>query len=383
LYKVAFFRCVFSLRFLPSHIEESHLMKLNSNAVLGTLLLGSLVLSGCASVSSLTDQDAIDYKSSKSAVRLEVPPDLTQLRPNDRFVQRGSTSAAQVSSVNSNEVLPQSTTARIERANGARWLVVNLPAEKVFPIVTDFWKQLGFTLAIESPQMGVIETDWAENRAKLPQDGLRKLLGGVIDGLYDTGDRDKYRVRLERAGAGTELYISHRGTKEYNASTTKEADIKTVQRNGSAELEAEFLRRLLLRFGADEASAKAAVASNAPPKPRAVIVENTLAIDEPFESAWRRTGIALDRTGFTVEDRNFSEGVYYVRYSRNVKDEDLGFFKRVFTSEKERLSASQKLKIILTKSGVPVKLTVTTEAGGAPVGEVTNNLLKVLQDELK
>ncbi len=358
-------------------------MKLNSFASLGALLFSSLVLSACSSVNSLTDQDAVDYKSSKSAVRLEVPPDLTQLRPNDRFAQRGSASAAEIGSVKSNEVLPQSTLARIERANGARWLVVGLPAEKVFPIVVDFWKQLGFTLAIESPQMGVIETDWAENRAKLPQDGLRKLLGNVIDGLYDSGERDKYRVRLERVGTGTELYISHRGTKEYNASTTRDADIKTVQRNGSAELEAEFLRRLLLRFGADEASAKAAVSNSEPPKARAVIVGDVLNIDEAFESAWRRTGIALDRTGFTVEDRNFGEGIYYVRYSRNVKDEDVGFFKRVFTSEKERLSVSQKLKIILSKTGTPVKLSVTTDAGSAPVGEVTNNLLKVLQDELK
>ena len=346
-------------------------------------LVAVCALSACSSITALSDPDAIDYKSSKTATRLEVPPDLTQLRPNDRFALRGPASASQVGAVNVNEVLPQSTTARIERANGVRWLVVSLPAEKVFPIVADFWKQLGFTLAVESPQMGVIETDWAENRAKLPQDGLRKLLGNVIDGLYDSGERDKYRVRMERSGNATELYISHRGTKEYNASTTKEADLKTVQRNGSAELEAEFLRRLLLRFGADEAVAKAAVASSAAPKDRSKIVGNTLEIDEAFESAWRRTGIALDRTGFTLEDRNFSEGVYYVRYSRNVKDEDLGFFKRVFTSEKERLSASQKLKIVLSKTQSPVKLTVLSEQGAAAAGDVSGNLIKVLHDELK
>lgn len=345
--------------------------------------LFALSLSACSSISSLSDTDAIDYKSSKPAVRLEVPPDLTQLRPNDRFTQRATTAAGQVSAPNSNEVLPQSTTARIERSNGARWLVVNMPADQVFPIVVDFWKQLGFTLAIESPQLGVVETDWAENRAKVPQDGLRKLLGGVIEGLYDSGERDKYRVRMERTASGTEIYLSHRGSKEYNASTTKEVEIKTIQRNGSIELESEFLRRLLLRFGADEALAKAAVSNNVVATDRARVKGHVLEIDDAFETAWRRVGIALDRAGFTVEDRSFSEAVYYVRYSRDVKDEDIGFFKRVFTSEKERLSASQKLKIALNKTSTPVTLTVQTETSGTPVGDIAKNVLQVLQSELK
>jgi outer membrane protein assembly factor BamC len=353
-------------------------MKINSLAAVVALSLGA-----CSSISSLTDSDAIDYKSSKPALRLEVPPDLTQLRPNDRFTQRGAVAVGSVTASNSSEVLPQSATARIERSNGARWLVVNMPADKVFPIVVDFWKQLGFTLAIESPQLGVVETDWAENRAKIPQDGLRKLLGGVIEGLYDSGERDKYRVRMERTPNGTELYLSHRGTKEYNASTTKEVDIKTIQRNGSVELEAEFLRRLLLRFGAEEAVAKAAVSSNNVVVERARVKGHFLEIDDTFEIAWRRVGIALDRAGFTVEDRNFSEGVYYVRYSRDVKDEDLGFFKRIFTSEKERLSASQKLKIVLNKTSEPVMLTVQTQASGTPASDISQNLLQVLQSELK
>ena len=39
-----------------------------------------------------------------------------------------------------------------------------------------------------------------------------------------------------------------------------------------------------------------------------------LTLDEPFDRAWRRVGLALDRVGFTVEDRDRAKGLYYVRY---------------------------------------------------------------------
>jgi uncharacterized lipoprotein len=57
-----------------------------------------------------------------------------------------------------------------------------------------------------------METDWAENRAKIPQDFIRQSLGKFLDSLYSTSERDKFRTRLERTPSGeTEIYISHRG----------------------------------------------------------------------------------------------------------------------------------------------------------------------------
>ena len=43
-----------------------------------------------------------------------------------------------------------------------------------------------------------METDWAENRANLPQTGLRKLIGKALDSVYDTGMRDMFRTRVEK-----------------------------------------------------------------------------------------------------------------------------------------------------------------------------------------
>ena len=105
---------------------------------------------------------------------------------------------------------------RVDRSGSERWLVVPEPPEKVWPIVKDFWQGLGFVIKTEVPEAGVMETDWAENRAKIKQDPIRNLIGGVLDGAYSTGERDKFRTRLERGAqpSTTEIYITHRGVTE-------------------------------------------------------------------------------------------------------------------------------------------------------------------------
>jgi outer membrane protein assembly factor BamC len=345
------------------------------------LLLSIMFASGCSSVGSLLDSDSsIDYKSSKTAQKLEIPPDLTQLRSTDRYTSARTASALNpVAQGGGNQVLPQSNKARIERLGNSRYLVVDLPAEQVFPIVTDFWKNAGFTLSIESPQTGVIETDWAENRAKLPQNGIRKFL----DILFDTGERDQYRTRLERVGKTTEIYLTHRGTKEVASGSKIDTSVTTVRRDGSVELESEFLRRLLVSFGAEENAAKAAVASGiiiAPDRARMVAAKNLLEIDDTYDTAWRRVGLALDRTGFTIDDRNFSTGEYFIRYARDLNVNKPGFFDNMFSSEKK--DASKKFKLVLQK-GDKSTLTVQSESGAPADADITKSLLTVLRDELK
>jgi outer membrane protein assembly factor BamC len=354
------------------------------------LLVGVMATTACSSINKLMDNDAsIDYKSSKAAPKLEVPPDLTQLRTSDRYSTARASSLGQPSFAgNSNSaVLPTNSRARIERSGNTRYLVVDAPAEQVFPIVVDFWKDLGFTLSTESAQTGIVETDWAENRAKAPASGLRRLVGGILDGMFDSGERDKYRSRLERAGNSTEIYISHRGTRELATGNRADTQIKTANRDGDAELEADFLRRLMLRFGANEATAAAATATSpaatantfAPARARIVAGQNALELDDAYDAAWRRVGLALDRSGFTTEDRNYATGEYFIRYARTSKD-DSGFFSKLFG--RGNSNNSQKLKLVLQKS-TPSTLLIQSATGGAADADIAKNLLNVLRDELK
>ena len=166
---------------------------------------------GLAACSTL-DSDKIDYKSAAKAPTLVVPPDLTQLSRDSRYAVPGGTVTA------SGLAVPQVGTAvptaaaalgdvRIERDGNQRWLVVGRPADALWQPVTDFWKENGFLLTLEQANLGIMETDWAENRAKIPQDFIRNALGKVLDTLYSSGERDKFRTRLERnANGGTDIF---------------------------------------------------------------------------------------------------------------------------------------------------------------------------------
>ena len=208
---------------------------------------------------------------------------------------------------------------RVERAGSQRWLVITEPPEKVWGLVKDFWQDNGFLVRLELPEAGVMETDWAENRAKLPNDLVRRMLGKVLEQVYSTGERDKFRTRLERSEEGTtELFISHRGMVEVYKDSSQTATI-WQPKPPDAELEAEFLHRLMVRLGSADEQAKRQIAAE-PKAARAALSKDsggfeTLEVFEPFDRTWRRVGLALDRVGFTVEDRDRQKGQYFVRYA--------------------------------------------------------------------
>ncbi len=301
---------------------------------LGAALAAAFALGGCSSVDSLTQGKPIDYKSAGTLPSLEVPPDLTAPTPSDRYdvPAIGASSSAtlsgykaerkdQAGQVGGGDVLPKVTNMRIERDGTERWLVVsNETPEQLWPLIKDFWQENGFLIKTEIPAAGVMETDWAENRAKIPQDFIHKALGKLLDQLYSTPERDMFRTRLEHTpnGKGTEVYISHRGMYEVYVN---EGQSQTMwePRPSDPGLEAEFLRRLMVRLGATQEKAKEMMAS-APQKVRAEIKGSAnggemIKVLEPFDRAWRRVGLALDRVGFTVQDENREKGLYYVRYA--------------------------------------------------------------------
>jgi len=285
---------------------------------------------GCQTATEILEGKKVDYKTAGSLPPLEVPPDLTTPTRDNRYVvpETGKSTAtlsgyqadrSQQAKTGNTTVLPNVERMRVERAGTQRWLVVQEPPEKLWGVVKDFWQENGFLVQLELAEAGVMETDWAENRAKLPQDMVRSALGKLLDQVYSTPERDKFRTRLERTSdGGSEVYVSHRGMIEVYVSEGKD---KTIwqPRPADPELEAEFLRRLMVRLGAREDKAKQTVAAAAQPT-RASLSKSgdgreALHVQEPFDRAWRRVGLALDRVGFTVEDRDRQKGLYFVRYA--------------------------------------------------------------------
>ncbi len=358
------------------------------------LPLSILALAMLAAGCSTFEGDRIDYKSAGKGASLEVPPDLTQLSRESRYVVPGvAVTASGYAAGQTNVSVPTAANAvgdvRIERAGSQRWLVVNRPAEKLWSPVRDFWQESGFLLTIDQQNLGIMETDWAENRAKLPQDFIRNALGKVLENLYSTGERDKFRTRLEVNGSTTEIYVSHRGMVEQIKNASSRADTSEgtvwVPRQIDSELETEFLRRLMVRLGVSQEQAKAAVTAGAT-KPLARIADAggkpVVQLDEGFDRAWRRVGLALDRTGFTVEDRDRTQGLYFVRYVEPNEKKDPGFFAKLFTSSGSD-AAPLKLRIAVKSAGDSSTVSVLDASGAADGSANAQRIVKVIADDLK
>jgi outer membrane protein assembly factor BamC len=253
--------------------------------------------------------------------------------------------------------------------------------------VRDFWQENGFILTLDQENLGLMETDWAENRAKIPQDFIRNTLGKVLDSLYSTGERDRFRTRMERNESGdTEIFVSHRGMLEVFADSQKDRTV-WQPRPSDAELEVEFLRRLMVKLGVTPEQSKQIV-STASQLPKARLIELSgqdarIELDETFDRAWRRIGLSLDRSGFTVEDRDRSKGVYYVRYVEPIADsKDPGFLARMLGRSKKEAQPAQ-YQIQVKTSGNLTALTVLASKGENTSVAATQRMLKLLADDLR
>lgn len=356
----------------------------------------SATLLGCAGPMSSGN---VDYRSTQAPQRpLDIPPQLTPLPRNDRYVvpERPSALAAQPQStaVAANTVAVRGPNARIERAGTQRWLATDVSPEQAFAVVREFLPTLGLKIEREDAQLGILETEWAENRAKLPQDIIRRTLGRVLDGLYSTGEQDKYRVRIERTAADTaEVYISHRGMIEVYTNSAQERT-RWQPRPTDTAMEAELLQRLLVRLAQPqaprsvvEATAKPAEVPDTAPVARVVRAQNEtqVQVSESFDRAWRRVGLALDRGGFTVEDRDRAAGFYYVRYLDPEYEarerEKQGMFSKWFGREYK--VEAQQFRVRVQADGETSRVSVLDRDGKPDASDTAAKIIKQLVEQMR
>jgi outer membrane protein assembly factor BamC len=158
-------------------------------------------------------------------------------------------------------------------------------------------------------------------------------------------------------------------------------------RPADPELEAEFLRRLMVKLGVTQEQSKALVAAGVTSKQtsRVAVVDNlpVVQIDEGFERAWRRVGLALDRTGFTVEDRDRSQGTYFVRYVEPVTNKsEAGFFSKLFSGSAPAVKPL-KYRITLKSQGENTTVSVLNEQGAPESSANAQRIVQVIADDLK
>jgi outer membrane protein assembly factor BamC len=369
-------------------------LKILSRAVL-LPVTAALLLAACSTVEKVAPgHDKVDYKKSEVTRSLEVPPDLSSKTINDAPASLDAATYSEygdkTTDVRDSAVLPAQSNMRVERDGNQQWLVVRGTPAQVWPRVKEFWLQEGFLIRMEDPRVGIIETGWSENRADIPQGPIRNILGKVIDAVYSSATRDQYRVRLENGTqpGTTEVYLTHRGMQEVVKGGAVDGTPVWEPRATDPELEAEMLKRLMVYMGVEENKAQVMLAQQSGRKERAQLVSDDsgamLIVYEDFSRAWRRTGVALDRVGFAVEDRNRSEGTYYVRYSDPLAGQEkegvLG--KLAFWSSDDRDKTTQ-YHIELQASGASTHIIVNDAQGVRDTSATAKRILTLLQEQLR
>jgi outer membrane protein assembly factor BamC len=361
-----------------------------------------LMLQGCSGfTNALGGENSVDYKSVVRTDPLSIPPDLTQVSndPRYRAPASGSTTFSQfqqqgqetgkATPTAQSSVLPTRTDMRVQRDGDLRWLVVDMPADKVFSMTSDFWLESGFALDVTDPKAGLMVTNWAENRAKIPESFIREALGKVLDGLWDSGTRDKFSTRIERVGNNrTEIYISHRHMEEKNYSTQGQTDVRWMNGKEDPGLNAAMIARLMVFLGedVDGARKKMGQAQVSAQEPKVSVPANdktVILIDESFERAWRRVGVALDSGGFAVDDRDRTAGDFYVRYvdtDTGAKREETNFFTRLFGAKDPTTAPTYRLH--LTQKGTQTEVAVFDANGKRDTSPTAQRILAVLSGKM-
>jgi outer membrane protein assembly factor BamC len=367
--------------------------------VVFALLSGLAACSAIRSMDQVVTDKRVEYKSARSLPPLEVPPDLaapaedTGMSVPESSGPKGATYSG-FREQHTGALAPQAQTApsqigaiRVERDGALRWLLIPEPPAAVWPKVRDFLVKNGLSIKVEDPRLGIIETDWAENRADIPQGFIRSALGKIgLEQVYSAATRDKYRIRLEQGKTPdtTELYLTQRGMEE-----VAQGDSTIWQaRPNDPELEAEMLKRLMVYLGVEEQKAGSMLAAGQRPGQRAQLTHESggrvfVTLDEDFSQAWRRTGLALDRASFTVEDRDRSRGLYYVRYREPGEGEKKGLLSKLAFWRHGAGPTPDEYLVRLTSDKETTHITVLDKNGKEDDSKTAERILSVLYDQLK
>jgi outer membrane protein assembly factor BamC len=363
----------------------------------------TLLLSSCGTVDKTVERykaykKELSYESSVETAPLEIPPDLTTSTLQDLYQVPGGTttlsnyqaeSGVTGVAIKAQPVLPLQKDIQVMRDGDQRWLVIQATPEQLWSKLREFWLKNGFLIDREDPRIGIMETDWAENRAEINDGPIRNFLGSALDALYSTGTRDKFRIRLEHGDVEgtTELFISHRRMEEVASGES----FVWQPHPAMAELEAELLNRIMSFLGMESSRAQASLAElegkGAVERARIIDVKNGerfLLIKEGFSRAWRRTGHALDRIGFTVEDRNRSKGLYYVRYIDPFKDsEKKGLLSKLKFWGGEDQPTEGDYQIHIESHEAVSRARVLNDQGVSDPSDTARRILTLLHEQLK
>jgi outer membrane protein assembly factor BamC len=92
--------------------------------------------------------------------------------------------------------------------------------------------------------------------------------------------------------------------------------------------------------------------------------------------------VALDRTGFTVEDRDRSQGIYFVRYVASEASGEQSLLDKLAFWRSEEKFKNRELRFVVVGEGKLSKVRVLDNEGHPVSVDHAEQLLKLLLDNL-
>jgi outer membrane protein assembly factor BamC len=356
-------------------------------------------LAGCDSLNTLLTPDTVDYKAAAAAPALAVPSDLTTATFTQRYEAPANTQGlgnapklATTPAGNTTEGLPTAQDPygmHVEVDGDRRFLFVDgRTPDELWPKIKDFWTQNGFVLKTESPTTGIMETDWAENRANIPSDWFRDSVGKLIDFAYSSGTRDRFRILVERTASGaTDISITHSAMEEVLTGRDKTSSRWEV-RPRNPKIEAAMYVLLMKKFGLTDTQAQQLVDNASPATVHAQVVmaasgSPSIDLAEPFDRTWLRVGLALDRSNFAVDNRDRDKGIYYVRFqdpAQEVKRE--GLLGRLFYGKGKKLGGKQLMVNVQPMGDAGTRVAVIDANGQFDTSGDAQRIVTILHQQL-
>lgn len=367
------------------------------------------LLSGCSTLTGwLGEKEGQGYEF-KGGEALEVPPDLSAAaleRPSLDATRYSLFAQGQLDTQGDTKVLPKLEGVRVNRGAGIRWLEVDKPVNVVFTQVRDYLLSENYPLVAENPASGLIETDWVTADRKLPSTGIMSWFQAAANRDGNALIRDRYIIRFDYGDKPdtTEIYISHRAiervvVRQGNRLLYEESQEDLwVPKQAEPIVEANMIAKMLIALGSDQILAQQVAEEAAAKKAGQTedisrfITQNSQGIYQlempqgSYYDAWRLLSIALDRTGFTVEDRDRFDGKVYVLFDKSVEklnEGEASFWDRFAFWKEDEEYDGQQVVITLDRNASPVTVSVLGDSDQAVTPALAKRVLEIINESIR
>lgn len=354
-----------------------------------------LMLAACSNMGS-----AFDYSggSARPTSDLTVPPGLSSPDVS------GGLKMLPTGPVSAGYSLNQIKDMQIIQGGSERYLAIkSKTVNQVWPMMQAYLNQAGLSIKYQNQNVGLIQTDWISKNNIVKENDVRAFFDWVGWGsMYSLQSQFMFRVNLWQNNGDTQVFVTIYQMNEVYAGCAKYLG-QSIRVNSSdnqvpiwmpmppdPKLELEFLMKFMAFAGLSKEQVKQVesqvVAQAAPSAPKAASLQGaTLVMNDTFDRAWWRSGLALERVGLGVTDKNRSLGEYYVYpLQSQVDNPEPGFLDRWFGTSKSNLQIPKAMYTVKLVSKTPTVTNLEISLySGAQDKDFAKHQTKYLTDLLK